>query len=499
MKVINKILFAAIIIPTAIISGCGAKVDEEISEHISTGKDIIMSVEENSYNVARNQLEWIELDQLDYYEDIRDSWDDTLNIIRFDLNSKNGCIYVETDGNWSGNSVLYNAFQNKVFINEYWSQAATRSELSKEAINVFSDIENEAVGITAAVNTYYNILPTNEDGTSGMFNYITRAEAMAGICRGDTPVILVEENTEFNGVVGESSYNTYAQLIDSEQGGYLNTKDGSLTKEVYHQTITRGEGIYLLMNRYYRDQMDAVDLKSKSEMTDCTGVIKELELGEIQGKRKYELEYSLQNADKETGAGKVPEEIYRALVVAYNNGIVSSDTRWSDGMLAGELINLMIKVYDTIYGENSFLVNQKAGENAGQSLIFSESEEEEKGEEIAFVIDSSVQSVKDITDIDKLIKTYGEEINMTEEEIAEAKEIGGKYTIIAVDKYMIVDNCTYLNVRIGPGTEYRIIKSVPKGTEAHIVGVVQENGWYRVIADGKISYQSGVYFSEKPE
>jgi uncharacterized protein YgiM (DUF1202 family) len=61
---------------------------------------------------------------------------------------------------------------------------------------------------------------------------------------------------------------------------------------------------------------------------------------------------------------------------------------------------------------------------------------------------------------------------------------------------MNVDYCNYLNVRIGPSTDYKIKKSVPKGTKVHIVGICIENGWYRVIADGKISYQCGVYFSD---
>lgn len=480
-------------------SGCGKNIANTVENQIG-GNDIVMSVDENSYSVVRNKLEWIELDQLKCYEEIRDSWDDILNVIRFDVNSKNGCLYVGTDGNWYGNSVLYNAFQNKVFVKEYWSQAVVRSELSKEAIEQFSDIENEAVGITAAINAYYNILPSNQDGTSGMFNYITRAEAMSGVCRGDTPVILVDERKDFVDKVGESSYNQYAQIINDEGDSFLNTKDGSLTREVYHQTITRGEGIYLLMKRYYSEQMDSINVKDKKYngiLSDCTGVIGDIGLDGVEGKNKYELEYCLQAANKENGIGKVPEDIYRALIVAKNNGIISSDTRWSDGMLAGELITIMIKVYDNIYNDNNFLVNQRVGENTGKSLVIKEDSSNDDVDVIKLSLDNSVKTVKDITDIDKLLKTYGEEIDMTDEEIEEAKEIGDKYNIVAVDKYMKVDNCTYLNVRIGPGTEYRIIKSVPKDTVAHIVGVVEENGWYRVIAGGKISYQCGVYFSEE--
>ena len=61
---------------------------------------------------------------------------------------------------------------------------------------------------------------------------------------------------------------------------------------------------------------------------------------------------------------------------------------------------------------------------------------------------------------------------------------------------MQVDHCYFLNVRTGPSTDFRILRSVPAGTKAHIVARCVENGWYRVLTEGKLVYQCGVYFSD---
>ena len=92
--------------------------------------------------------------------------------------------------------------------------------------------------------------------------------------------------------------------------------------------------------------------------------------------------------------------------------------------------------------------------------------------------------------------TYGYELDMTDAEFNEVELAAMGYTFEPMDEYRLINYCSFLNVRVGPGTEFRIIKSVPAGTKAHLVGRCVEHGWYRVIADGKIAYQCGVYFSD---
>ena len=91
---------------------------------------------------------------------------------------------------------------------------------------------------------------------------------------------------------------------------------------------------------------------------------------------------------------------------------------------------------------------------------------------------------------------YGDEINMTDEELAEAYDSASKFHFEPVDKWMEVAFCNNLNVRTGPSTDFRILRTVPCGTRVHIVARCVENGWYRIIANEKIVYQCGVYFKD---
>lgn len=484
-------LFIPMTILMISLTGCSSLKNEMIEAMNNHVGNINMTVAENSYDTERAKFDWIELDQLNTHRTLRQTWDDTLNVIRFDVSSKNGPIFVDTTGNWSGNNTLYSVFQNKVFVTEYWNDSKTRSNLAKAAIDEFSDIQNESTGIMATVNAYFNLIPTNEDGTSGMYNYLTRAEVMSAIYRGDTPVVLVDENKQFTDSVGESPYNIYAQEVADIS--YLDYTNESLNNTTYNSTMTRAEAIYMIVQRFYADEYNSLTGK-ETGLSDCKNA------GRVADKngftdgyawQAYELEYCLQNPDK-----GLTEDLYKALIVAKNHNIISSESRWSSGILGGELIQMLIDAYDGLYADNQYLANAKVGANAGKSLVVEKEEAEPVigSEEIPANV--TVQKIKDISDIDKLLAVYGNEIDMTDEEIAEAKRNAEGYTIEPVDKYMLVDFCSYLNVRVGPSTDFDIKKSVPKETKVHIVGRCAENGWYRVIADGKISYQCGVYFSD---
>lgn len=492
----NRVKKATVLLTMSLsllLSGCSS-LTTEMQEAMDNNQDIELSIAENSNDITRNYYEWTELDQLKTFDSIRDTWDDVLQITKFDINSKNGCIFIDTNSNWAGNNTLYNAFQNKVFVETYWQDGKIRSALAEPAIEEFSDIENEATGLVASVNAYFNLVPVNEDKTSGLFNYLTRAEAMAAIYKGDTPVILNEEQADFKEAVGENNYNTLAQEVN--QFSYLQYEDGALNKYTYNSTMTRAEAVYILVQKYFKEEYDSMD-KPDGSFTDCKNAGDIATKNEFTGKhsyRTYELEYVLQNSKK--GA---PESLYKALCIAQRHNIISNETRWNLGINGGELINMLINTYSAISNEQGYAVDAKNGLNPGAMVAEIDNDKKEKKpkkKEEQTIGEVAVHKLSDLADIDDLIKTYGNEISMTEEEINEAKQSAEGFTIEEYDAYMKVDFCDYLNVRVGPSTDYRIIKSVPKETKVHIVGRCQENGWYRVIADGKITYQCGVYFSE---
>lgn len=487
------------------LSGC-ANIQTGMKDAMNQNKEVVFSVADKPSKTIRNELDWVELDQLNNFKTLRREWDDAFNIMSFDTNSKNGVMYVELDGSWAGNNTMYNCFRNKVFMNDYWADGEVKSKISKAAMHEFSDVTNESMGLTASVNAYFNLLTTNANGTSGMTNVLTRAEAMAMLYRADTPVTLLDVPEEFMEVVGENDFNIYA--YDVAKNSYLDYTNGSLNSTAYNSAITRAEAIYMLINRYFPEELASANVRNIT-FNDCinAGEI-EKELGFEGGHawQAYTLEYCLQNQ-----SSGVCEDLFKALVVARDKGIISSDTYWFEGITAGSYINMLLKTYQAIYDTQGYLVNAKAGKNAGQSLYVKNEPKEdqttlvdtETGEIVVEPEDTDVvieitgsHKLSDLADIDDLINAYPDEIDMTDEEIEEAKEIGDQFTIEEYDTYLKVDYCRFLNLRTGPDTSYRIIKSIPKGTEVHIVGICKENGWYRVIANGKISYQCGVYFSE---
>lgn len=489
---LTKLAAIALAISTT-LSGCGSDaLQKEMLDVQSKGNSIkITSNGEVSTN-QREDITWGELDQLTTFKDIRKVWDDKMQVVRFDTSSKNGVMYIDLDGDWTGNNTLYNAFQNKVFVEDYWSDGQIRSELAKEAMKQFSDITNESTGIYAAVNAYYNILPTNKDNTSGLTDNISRAEAMSAICRGDTQAKYSEENKEFADAVGESQYNIYAYEV--ADNSFLDYKNGSLCYDTYNGAITRAEVLYMLVQRYWKDEYDNITV-SNAGFTDCNNagdVAEQLGLKDGYAWQAYELDYCMQ-----TNCG-CPEDLYKALIVAKNHGIISSETSWNQPVMGGVLLSYMISAYQGIYSANGFAVNAKLGENVGESLVAVAEKPEDDTPEITDenIGDVVISQVRNVTELDDLLKIYGDEIDMTDEELEDARKVAEDWTFEAADQWMEVAHCSWLNVRTGPSTDYSIISSVPSGTKCHIVAVCKENGWYRIIANKKVVYQCGVYFKD---
>ena len=491
-KKIASILLAT----TLTLTACGSDpLSAEMITAMNNNQEIQMTTTVQDEQPELVDFNWVELGQLETFPSIRKVWDDKLQIFIFDENSKNGVLYVDEKGNWSGNNTLLNAFRNKYFIENYWSDNNITGDLGEAAINEFSDINDPSTAKIATVNAYYNIIQSNADGTSGMMDYLTRAQAMAAIYRADSPVMFIEENPDFKSSVGENENNIYAQNITED---YLDYTNGSLNYTTYNEYMSRAEAIYILMNRYFKDQLDTFDASGVA-LSDCKNagnVANKLGLTDGHAWQSYELEYCFQNSDK-----GVTEPVYKALALANQLGILNSTTRWNESIRAGELLNFIIETYKAIDNNTGYLTNAKMGNNEGVNYFSQEkaAAEANKQTEVTSEIsigETEVLEIKDVTDLNDLKDTYGYELDMTDAEFNEVELAAMGYTFEPMDEYRLINYCSFLNVRVGPGTEFRIIKSVPAGTKAHLVGRCVENGWYRVIADGKIAYQCGVYFSD---
>lgn len=364
----NKRMLAALMACTILVTGItGCKRSELIESmkgSMSANTDIQLSVEQSVTAKEREALTWVPVDQLKTYPEIRDVVDDKLNIIKFGQGSKNGSIFIDTEGNWTGNTTLFYAFNNKEFVKNYWENNKVKSAIAAKAVEQFSDIKGESNGIYAAINAYYNIMPANADGTSGLTNYISRKEAMTALYRADTPVTELEENSAYNEKFGEDACNKYACNV--ENCSYLQTSNNSLNKYTYNAAITKAEAVYMIVNRYFKDEYDKISADGPSPFTDCKNagdILANYEMEKGYSWQTYSLEISLQN--KEDG---VSEDLYKALLVGYKHGIIGNTTNWFKGVAEGDFLIMLVKTYNSMFNDSNYPVNAKTGYNEGNTI-----------------------------------------------------------------------------------------------------------------------------------
>lgn len=365
------------------MTGCdNGKTKEAIESAMDEKTDIKLTETNGVSTNTRGVLNWKQLDQLTTFSELRELMEDELKIIKFGAGSKNGSIYVDPEGNWTGNSTLYYAFQNKEFVKEYWENRDFIGKISEKAESMFSDISTAATGLYAAINCYYNILPTNSDETSGLMNYISRKEAMSALCRADTPV-REYDCEKFNGVFGKDPFNYYAQQV--EDCSYLKVSDNSLNPYTYNSAITRAEAVYMIVQRYFKEEYENTDVNS-NPFTDCKNagnVMENLKVTTDYSPETYSLEYCLQNTNK-----GVPEDLYKAMLVAYKHGVIGKQTNWNKSVLGGDMLSLLIKTYENMY-QDKYPVNAKTGANAGDRV-------ESGVEQTETVIDNTISEVESV-------------------------------------------------------------------------------------------------------
>lgn len=311
-------------------------------------------------------LNWIELAMLNTYADtLRNPIDKTLGIeFNYDNFIKTGMLYESNEGFLLQNNTLKGALQNKKF------RAAVDnndiiSAFSDAACNTFCDLESdeEMTNFYMAINAYFDLLPATEEGYSNPQNVLTRAQFMSLVMRGETPVSSHELklNEEFATAVGESEYNGYAQHLADY--GYLTLADKSLNNMTYNGNISRAEAIYMLMNKYYADELKSVDT-SKADLEDAKDggdIAKDQGYTKDYGK-SYEIVYMINNPS----AG-VTTDIYKALVLAESKGLIDSETHFDEAITLEESVELLVNIYKTLPIEEM---------NSGDKLVDGEIQED---------------------------------------------------------------------------------------------------------------------------
>jgi hypothetical protein len=172
-----------------------------------------------------------------------------------------------------------------------------------------------------------------------------------------------ETELQFTESVGSySELNYYASQIESK--AYINTTDNSLNEKTVNGKISRGEALYLLMNVIYPDELANVETKGVT-FSDCIlqkdALTKQDGTDGDQYLDSYRAQVSYNNED-EYGC---KDEIYKALVLANQKGIIGTETRYDEAITKVEAIQFLV---DTLELSNDTF-NYKNANTLSESLV----------------------------------------------------------------------------------------------------------------------------------
>lgn len=458
------------------LMGCASASSKEFLDLLNKGEaiEIEVAVPESIEEGTEKDLEWVQLDQLSTYPEFRRAMDDALFITNFGEDSKNGILYVDLEGNHEGNNTLYNAFMNNAFRENYWENEEVQKQVQEAVLEVYADVEADTEGIkVAALNAYYNLLPDAEPNYFNGESLINRGEFMALLYRSENPVQDLESNEEFTSLVGESDNTDFAYSLVEDS--YLNTVDKSLNTKTFNGTMTRGEAIYMLMHHFYGDEL--------STYTNSPSLPDIKNGGDIASKQKFtgdyatsvELIYSLQNAD--SGA---PEEIYKAVGLAYDKGILESteDSRWDEGVTKEEALTLLTNTLSSIPTKGSY--QQGAA-----------SSDSETSTEVETEVDTPAGAIVEIE---------SPEDEAYQQQLIEEGEISTEVEEIAIEEmdatmYAITD----VAVRENYSTTSERLRTLSTGEEVHVTGKTEDGLWMRIEeGEGEAFVASNYLSTEKP-
>ena len=321
--------------------GCAAASQNELLDMLQHGEaiEIEVAVPLNQEDGTAEAISWEQLALLETNETLRKEWDNILGITITET-GKNGMLYVNAEGNNENNNTLRVALHNRAF-STLLTDDNSRLELSNAAQGQYADLEADETdkALYMAINGYFNLLPDATPNFSNPDSTLNRLEFMSMVMRAETPVQDITPSTAFSDAVGSNDLNIYAQEVAEDS--YLDLGSKSLNNMTANGTITRGEAVYLLMSRYFSDELASVDI-SKATLKDVKdgGNIAEKMSAEATSKdywKSYELSYVLQFPDQ--GA---PTDLYKALVLAEQKGIITSETRFDEGITKAESIELLI-------------------------------------------------------------------------------------------------------------------------------------------------------------
>lgn len=369
------------------VSACSKKEAKNMSQQAS---EIEIEYAVPNYDSGEESkvelLPWLQLSSLETHKEMRSAFEKYFNITG-KTGNKEGTLYYNPATQTAEQNVTYLMATQNSAISQYLLSEGYMGEIGELVGDAYTDVEKDSSEAPyAVINSYFELLPDQEDGKFDGDSTISRAQAMALVMRATTQVNEAqapEENKDFTDKVGETTYTNFAAPMD--EYSYINTSNG-LNEKSFSSTMTKGEYIALVTNYLranYLAEIKANGYVDNYSDTSSVSITTVKDAGDI----KYQK--AINDADK-----GVPTDLYNTFKVAIANGYLTEDTLsdWDSALTKADALELFTTMatnaYNTYqlysdYIDPSTIANNSSDEssNSSESSDSSENSNVNKEEE----------------------------------------------------------------------------------------------------------------------
>ena len=288
-------------------------------------------------------LPWLQLSSLETHKELRSAFEKYFNITG-KTGNKEGTLYYNPATQTAEQNVTYLMATQNSAISQYLLSEGYMGEIGELVGDSYTDVEKDSPEAPyAVINSYFELLPDQEDGKFDGDSTINRAQAMALVMRATTQVNEAqapEENKDFTDKVGETTYTNFAAPMD--EYSYINTSNG-LNEKSFSSTMTKGEYIALVTNYLranYLAEIEANGYVDNYSDTSSVSIATVKDAGDI----KYQK--AINDADK-----GVPTDLYNTFKVAIANGYLTEDTLsdWDSALTKADALELFTTMATNAY------------------------------------------------------------------------------------------------------------------------------------------------------
>ena len=288
-------------------------------------------------------LPWLQLSSLETHTELRSAFEKYFNITG-KTGNKEGTLYYNPATQTAEQNVTYLMATQNSAIAQYLLLEGYMGEIGELVGDAYTDVETDSPEAPyAVINSYFELLPDQEDGKFDGDSTISRAQAMALVMRATQQVNEAqapEENKDFTDKVGETTYTNFAAPMD--EYSYINTSNG-LNEKSFSSTMTKGEYIALVTNYLranYLAEIEANGYVDNYSDTSSVSIATVKDAGDI----KYQK--AINDADK-----GVPTDLYNTFKVAIANGYLTEDTLsdWDSALTKADALELFTTMATNAY------------------------------------------------------------------------------------------------------------------------------------------------------